>query len=177
MNPRRPLFFVSSVLACLGMILPSSMLQAAQPAQASARRLPTISDVELGPQGVLRGVVISSQGVPVTRTTIVVYDAKQEVARTKTDTKGCFSVGRLPSGTLRVTAGRYSTPIRAWAARTGPPKCKQIALVVVGSDIVRGQRHWKDAFCNHDLLVGGVIAAMIALPIIVYSSNRKPASP
>ncbi len=177
MNARRPLYFVSSALACLGMVLPGWSLQAAQPGQAPARRRPTIADVELGAEGVLRGIVVNLQGVPIAQTTVVVSDAKQEVARTKTDMMGRFSVGKLPGGTLRVASGRYSTPIRAWAARTGPPKCKQIALVVVGNDVVRGQRHWKDAFFNDELLVAGVIGAMIALPIIIYSSNRKPASP
>ena len=125
--------------AWLGLILSGSVLLAAQPARGATVDTPLVSDVELDTDGSLRGVVVNVQGVPVAGAPIEVRKAGRKVADTATDDLGCFSVPHLRGGTYQVVSGRYTRVFRTWVASTAPPETRRIALIVVGSDVVRGQ--------------------------------------
>ena len=177
MNWLRPFTLVCVSLACLGMILPASVLEAAPLAGRASPRRPVLSDVELDAKGTLRAIVINAQGIPVAGTPIVVYQGSREVGRTSTDAMGWFSIRGLRGGTCQVTVGRHAVRLRTWAARTAPPKTKRAALIVVGDGVVRGQRPLGEFLCSDCVLVTALVAAMIAVPIAVYNSDGKPSSP
>lgn len=177
-NWSRPITFVCASLACLGLILPGSALQAAQPVRAPSPGNPLASDVELDPEGSLRGFAINVHGVPVAGAPVVVFNADREVARTSTDALGCFSVDGLRGGKYQVTIGRYARLVRTWAAGTAPPNTKRGAMIVVGDNVVRGQMCLKDFLCSDCVIITALVAAMIAVPIAVHNSDRKqPSSP
>ncbi len=51
--------------------------------------------------------------------------------------------------------------------------------MVVGSEVVRGQMPLEDFFASDAVIITGLVAAMIAIPIAVHNSGGKdkPASP
>lgn len=174
----------SVVLGCLGIVLPEPLLRAAwsappapakSPGAVTTARLPAIGDVELDRGGALRGVVVNVQGVPIAGATIVISKDGREVARTTTDEAGCFSAAGLGGGLHQVTAGDYAILVRAWPMGTAPPKTRPLALMVVGSDVVRGQRPISEFFTNECVLLVALAAAMIAIPIAVYQSQHHAA--
>lgn len=178
MSWSRPLKLVSVGLTCIGVILPGSVLEGAQPASRTSRGMPLVSDLELGPKGSLRGFVVNVHGVPIARAPVVVRNADREVARTSTDLLGQFSVDGLRGGIYQVGTGRYARQFRTWVARTAPPRAKQIALIVVGGDVVRGQMPLEDFFASDAFIITGMVGAMIAIPVVVHQSNqRRPSSP
>ncbi|HYW78651.1 MAG TPA: carboxypeptidase-like regulatory domain-containing protein, partial [Thermoguttaceae bacterium] len=55
-----------------------------------------ISHVKLDATGLLRGIVINLQGVPIANTTVAIRKADGQVVRAATDAFGCFAVDGLP---------------------------------------------------------------------------------
>jgi len=171
-------------LACLGLIMPGTVLQAAQPADGSPRGRQTssatlpVSDVELDAEGRLQGAVINVQGVPVAMATVVVWQDGREVARTAADALGCFSVNGLRGGTYLISVGNSAKPYRTWVTQTAPPKTSPLALIIVGGDVVRGQVPLGCFFCSDAIVIAGMVGAIIAIPIAVHQSrDDDPSSP
>ncbi len=191
MSRLRPFARMCAGLACLGIILPTSALQAAIPSEGDwhnpppngqavgePSRITSVSDVELDPAGSLRGVAVNVQGVPVARAEVVVRQADRQVTRTETDARGCFLADNLRGGIYEVAIGRYTRQFRTWAARTAPPNTKPFALIVVGDDVVRGQRTPGELLASDAVILTGMVGAMIAIPIAVHQSKRRgPTSP
>ena len=65
------------------------------------------------------------------------------------------------------------------SVRRSPPAARPLALMVVGSEVVRGQMPLEDFFASDAVIITGLAAAMIAIPIAVHNSGGKdkPASP
>jgi len=174
------------ILGCIGLILPIPILEAAQPAADIPGRHPDCAktqntqwavDVELDAGGLLHGLVVDIQGVPVAQATVVVSQFDRELTRTTTDALGQFWVNGLRGGTYQIVAGSRARLIRAWTARTAPPGARQIALVIVGGNVVRGQMPFEEFFASNAVVVVGLVAAMIALPIAIHNSRyQEPAS-
>lgn len=97
-----------------------------------------IGDVQLDATGLLRGVVINLRGVPIANALVAIRKADGEVVRTATDAFGCFAVDGLLEGTYRLTTGRIVRRIRTWVAAAAPPSAGQLALIVLGDNVVRG---------------------------------------
>lgn len=97
-----------------------------------------IGDVKLDATGLLRGVVINLQGVPVANASVAIRKADGKVVRTTTDAFGCFAVDGLPEGTYRLTTGRLVRRIRTWDVAAAPPRAGQLALLVLGNNVMRG---------------------------------------
>ena len=98
----------------------------------------------------------------------------------RTNGQGRFSAGPLRGGTYHLQVGSRGSVVRVWKAGTAPPSGQDMALIVAGGDVVRGQMPLKD-FLSSDMVVGAVlIGAIVALPIIVHNSgsgSKSPASP
>ena len=73
--------------------------------------------------------------------------------------------------------GGHGRLVRAWAAQTAPPAARNIALVVAGGDVVRGQMPFEQFFASDAVIVCGMVAAMIALPVALNNSDSGPHSP
>jgi hypothetical protein len=138
--------------------------------------MPTVGDVELDASGCLRGLVLNADAIPVASAEVIVRKQGEQV-RTRTDGFGRFQTMVSGGGTYQVTAGKSGQSVRAWTSGTAPPTAKPLALVVVGSDVVRGQLPLERFCCSDQFVVAAMVAAMIAIPIAVHKSGGKPVSP
>jgi hypothetical protein len=169
------------LLSCLGWTVPAPYAVAAggscTPAgEIAANQPPPVSDVQLDAGGTLRGLVLNLEGVPVADLPVLIRQGDRQLALTHTDLMGRFSAGQLRGGTYQVTVGGRSKLLRAWAEGTAPPSAKPLALVVVGSNVVRGHMPAQQFFASDQVIIAGLVAAVIAIPIAVHSSST-PASP
>jgi len=168
-------------LSGIGLILPTSSLEAATlPAAAKTpRRAPQpvtlASDVELDADGSMYGLVVDVEGVPAAGRPVVLHQLHRELANTRTDALGRFRISHLHGGTYRLSVDGHGRMIRAWSANTAPPAAKNVALLVLGGEVIRGQMTLEE-FCASDaVIIVGLVAAMIAIPIAVH--NRGSRSP
>ncbi len=169
---------------CFGMLVPVSALEAATVSDIAGSGRPMVEDVELDRHGTLHGTVVDVQNVPIAEATVTVLHNDREVARARTDPSGRFLVVGLRGGSYRVMANHRvmaslgARQFRAWAADTAPPGASGTVRISVGDDVVRGQIPLKEFVFSDCVLLTGLTAAMIAVPIAVYSTNRgSPASP
>jgi len=178
--------FTAVAMACVGMLVPVPALYGAGPttqatlagaAPAAPRPAPLVGDVALDAHGVMHGVVVDPQGVPLSGVDVSLWQANRELVQTKTNTAGRFGISGLRNGAYQVAAGRYVRAFRVWPSRTAPPSAKQMAVVVTTDDVVRGQRRFGEAFDTNVLVVGAMVAAAIALPLTMNRFGSSSASP
>jgi len=163
----------AAILSCLGMLISPV---AAAPLAAAPR------DVTLHKGGVLLGQVVDAQGASVALTPVSLYSGGKEVARTRSDQTGKFTVSGLKGGVYRVVSANNQDTYRLWSPQTAPPAAQRGLMLVSGKDIVRGQggggpfggvTNWVS---QHPLMTAAAVAAAIAIPIAV-DNNNSPASP
>jgi len=168
------------ILACLGMLLPSSLLQAAgrdtgsRQDDSTSPRDPAVIDVALDDGGALDGQVVDVRGNPVVQTSVSIYQLDREVACAATDRSGHFRVSGLRGGMYRLATGKTVRTYRFWAPGTAPPSVRSGTLVVPNEEQVLGQGptgffH----FLRNPWFVGAVVAAAIVLPIALHDSDPK----
>ena len=71
-------------------------------------------------------------------------------------------------------------PVALRRARRHPsgPQVSTERTMIVGDSVVRGQMPLEDFFASDAVVVAGLVAAMIAIPIALHNSgSRRPASP
>ncbi len=140
------------VLACCGLLLPPSAVQAdGTPAK---RQTPQIkaADVALAPSGALKGSVYTPNGKLVDGAAVTILQGDKVLTRTTTNDKGTFEVPQLKAGMYQVVVGNHGAPVRVWSAETAPPSAKTRAIFVVGQ-VVRGQscpNGCPDGYCECD---------------------------
>lgn len=167
-------------LACLGLLLPPSWVAATEPQQAKKRGAPiAVSDVVLDAESGLQGVVVDIRGEPQAGVEVALVQQKTRLGLVKTDLQGRFRMAGIQGGMYMLQSGGQGRFIRAWTAAAAPPAAKPLALLVVGSEVVRGQMPLEDFFASDAVIVTGLVAAMIALPIALHNSggDNAPASP
>ena len=132
---------VAAGLACLGMVVPQTALQAAGPQQAKKVVKPAaaVTDVAMQADGTVQGQVLNAQGAHLDGAVVSIRQGNEEVARTLTDAQGRFTVRNLRGGVYHVVAGRGAKVFRFWAPKTAPPSAQAQAVIVSGAEIVRGQ--------------------------------------
>ena len=116
-------------------LLGSQVVLPAAGSVSSARAV----DVALSVDGTLSGVVIDTKNQPRGETTVEVRRGRRVVARTRTDSRGRYSVANLPGGLYQVRVDGTETLIRAWAAGTAPRSATGPLQVVADAPIARGQ--------------------------------------
>ena len=168
------------ILACLGMLLPSSSLQAAgrdpgsRQDDSTSPRDAAVIDVALDDGGTLRGQVVEVQGKPVVETPVSIFQLDREVARAVTDRSGHFRVSGLRGGVYRLVTGKTMRVYRFWAPGTAPPSVRSGTLLVPNEEQVLGQGHTGFfQFLRNPWFVGAVVAAAIVLPIALHDSDPK----
>lgn len=150
--------------------------------QATGNR-PRVPDIRLDARNTLQGVLVSPQGTPLPNRSVTVFrpDSPKAVVRTKSDRQGRFQIAGITPGIyhLRVEPDSLAT-VRVWEAKTAPPSARDQLLVVVGNQMVRGQQRVDELLTIDDkLVVGGMVAAAIAIPIAIANSDKDvtPISP
>jgi hypothetical protein len=155
------------------MIMPPSVL-ADEPTNSH-------TDVALRSGGLLVGQVIDQQGAVKAGTVVSVKYADQEVVRTTTDANGVFAAQGLRGGQYQLVTDDGISVCRLWAPNTAPPSARPAALVVSGTNVVRGQwgggsmHQWIDWVKAHPYITAGVVATAIAIPLAFADDDDEPA--
>lgn len=150
-------------------------IAAAAPPQSP---LPPVTDVALRGGGVLLGQVVQPEGSPVANLPVsLVRDGKQ-LAPASTNKAGYFAFSGLKMGTYQVVTPTDVGTYRVWTAETAPPGAQPGVLIVNGQGTVRGQYDARTyaGMIGKPLLLGGLVAAAIAVPVALSNANRTPAS-
>lgn len=140
------------VLACWGLLVPQTSVNADTPAATSVTQQKTqkAADVALTATGVLVGAAFTPNGKHLDGAQVVVTQGEKEIVRTNTDDKGAFAIAQMKSGTYQIGIGDKVAPIRVWTSETAPPKAKRKAILVTG-EIVRGQdEYYESGFDNYE---------------------------
>jgi len=161
-------------LAVAGICLPQSLLGAGEVATS-----PQMTNVALRDAGILLGQVVDTQGKSKANIPVTLHTGNQQLAVSQSDANGYFAFSGLRGGVYQISATEGQGTFRAWTADTAPPSAQPGALVVDGKDVVRGQccgEGIKHCLCNPWVL-GGVVAAAIAIPIALTNGKGKPGTP
>jgi hypothetical protein len=176
MSSTKRLGFVLAVLSSLGVCLPQFAWATDQPA-------PAVVDVTLRDGGVLIGKVINANGVAQTQIPVSLKSDGKELVTTTTNQEGYFAVKGLRGGVHQVVTTEGQGVYRLWAVGTAPAGAKEGALVITGNPVVRGQAPEGDdegghprlkAFFTNPLVIAGIVATAIAVPIVLTQSHRSP---
>ena len=118
MDGKRALAFGLAWLAVVGMVMPVSVVHAAdRPASPVAMA----SDVALSPDGTLSGQLLSPQGHGLAGVHVVVSSGARDLGSTVTKTDGRFELRGMKGGVLTLAAGQTRTTVRVWTAEAAPP--------------------------------------------------------
>ena len=128
-------------IACIGMVIPQSLLAAPR---ATA---PVIKarDVALNASGNLTGVVVTSQGKMISGTQVALMkDDHTVVASATTNANGEFSFAKVKSGSYMISVREGTdqkvTAIRVWKSEVAPPNAAhKLAFMTMPQNAVRGQ--------------------------------------
>jgi hypothetical protein len=159
---------VAAAIACMGMVLPPSVMAA-----APAKPVTGGNDIALRDGGLLVGQVLDAQGVVKANSPVSIRFANHEVVRTTTDKNGVFAAKGLRGGEYQLMTQEGISTCRLWAADTAPPSARPAALVVSG-EVVRGQGpvgNWVTWMKAHPYITAGTIATAIAVPVILANTD------
>jgi hypothetical protein len=176
-------FFRSTLvsLASTGLLIPQAAL-AAPPAThpiagdtmtLDAPPSVTVIDVALGDGGVLRGQVVDPQGMPLAGTAVYLRQQQQQVGATLTNTSGSFVLTGLHGGIYQAEAAQGQGTYRLWAPRTAPPAAKSAAMIVAGSNTLRGQGGGARSWLASPWILAGLVGAAITVPIALSNSKKE----
>lgn len=157
-------------LALVGMCLPQAAL-------ADGPDQPVVNDVKLWDGGTMVGQVVDVQGQPVPETLVTLQDTKGNAVPTKTDGRGYFAYKGLQSGAYVVSGAGGGGTYRAWAQSVAPPSAQPGVLIVAGNETVRGQKPLGACIAQHPVLIAGLIAAAIAIPIALHNLDDDDDKP
>lgn len=149
-------------------------------ASSAPTGVPTIIDVELRPDGLLIGQLVSSGGKPTPNTQVKLVTSDGVEASTKTNVDGGFAFKRV-KGVVTIKSERASTVLRSWKPGLAPPNSAVAVLLVEGQDMARGQ-HYVGMGANtfvdrskrllaNPLFVAGVIGTAVAIPVAIANDD------
>ena len=138
-------------ISCLGLLLPPSVVAAAEhPPAVMAEKTHRIVDVALDDQGAFRGHVVDRQGHAISAARVVLMQEDRHIVSTETNADGNFAVVGMRGGVYLVAAANGMAICRVWAPGTAPPPAKQGILIASDDGAVRGQYTRLDALQEPD---------------------------
>jgi len=150
------------IAATFGILLPQAAIVDAAELASQTRQVQTIKDIALGTGGVVRGQVVTKDGVADKGAIVSVARDGETIATTKADENGVFAIGGVQGGVYSINSGNTTGLVRAWSQNTAPPAASQAVLLVPSDLTVRGQGHLHNLLHNHNHL-GGLSMAQIGL--------------
>ena len=180
-------------------LLLQSIVAAAEPglSQTSPNKV-KVTDVRLTQHGALNGQLVDRQGAPLADSIVTLWSDGQMVSRSMTTAQGRFQFTGLRGGIYQVASQNTGGIYRVWTNRTAPPVSKPGILLAEGvalrgqcSDCIYancpcnacqagfGGGHYGGSVMralNNPWLMGGLIAAGIAVPIAVSNSDDRRGS-
>jgi len=121
------------------MCLTLSLVLLASIAVAGEQSRPAVSDVALQENGVLRGQVLNTTGIPQSKSQVVLVKNGKVLAATTTDANGEFAVASVTPGIYQIESAHAGGVYRVWAPNSAPPAAKKGLLMVGDSNVVRGK--------------------------------------
>ena len=158
--------YVALGLATLGLCIPR--IATAE----TTKQAPVVTDVILHQGGVLVGHVVTTEHTTVGNVQVALYVKDKQIATSTTDKNGRFFFHGLNNGVYEMAASNGRGVYRAWKENVAPPAAKPSALIVSGSDVVRGQQP-AAGFGIMPLIVAGLAATAIAVPVAIHNSKSK----
>jgi hypothetical protein len=177
MIAKRTFARVLVALAAVGCCLPSPLL--AGPASPTK---PKTVDVALREGSVLIGQVVDPQGTPVPGAPVSLRSQGKQLVAVKTGKEGYFAFKGVRGGVYQIATRDGQGVYRVWSRGTAPPAAEQGALVVAGSEVVRGQQGAPPlkVLLTNPLVIGAVVATAVAVPVAIHNARQDrdtPASP
>jgi hypothetical protein len=144
-----------------------------------------IADVALDERCGLTGQAVSLQGAPLAGAQVALDDGRRQWLTT-TDAEGNFRFNELRGGNYRLQVGEQTQFCRAWKAGTAPPAANRGLMIVEGQQTVLGQYCGSPVNCgspvaggmgrckdllSNPLVIGGLIAAAIAIPVAIHNAD------
>ena len=163
-----------AALAVVGFCVPQSLLAAGLETGSTG----VVTDVALFDGGALVGQVVDSQGHPLSNVSVLVKQGVMVRAMATTDEKGVFHVRGLQGGVYQVVTPNGQAAYRLWAPGSAPPASKEGVLLVSATGnatgTVRGQGpRMLPPLLRNPLIMGGIVATAIAVPIAVHNAKRS----
>jgi hypothetical protein len=156
-------------------------------AAAPENQTPMICDLMLHQGGTMVGQVVDSQGAALAKVPVALRGVAGELASSQTNAKGYFAFSGMKGGVYEVATPAGSGVYRVWSPGGAPPAAQPGALIVAGSETLRGQCCDPCSPCGgvlgffgkHPLLTATLIAAAIAIPIAVTADDgpKDPGTP
>lgn len=174
--------YVIAWLAIAGFCLPAPAALGIQPATDDQS---SIRDIALRSGGLLTGQVLDAKLRPSAGAQVTIRGTDATVATTQSDTNGTFAVTGLRGGIHQIVTPTGNVLCRFWAPGTAPPCAVDQIAMIDDQTVVRGQagpqfrQGFHDdvkAIAKHPLLLGGLIAAAIAIPAALRNADRAPGS-
>lgn len=166
------------VLAAIGLCLPQMALAANVPTAENITALPpvpAVTDVVLQQGNTLVGQVVTAENTAVPGVEVSLSSANHILAVNKTDQDGRFVFAGLTTGVYEVAVPGGGGVYRVWAAKTAPPAAQPVVRIISQTDVVRSQNG--GGLLTSPLLLTGLIATAIAVPVAIHNSGGKsPAS-
>lgn len=151
----------------------SLLLSAAVAADPS----PTVRDVALRNGGVLVGQVVDPQGVPRVGVPVTIRSGQQPLAVGITDKGGYFAFSGLQGGAYQLSTQEVQGVYRTWTPGAAPPSAQPGALIVDGTEVVRGSSKETIRFYLSNPWVWGTAAAAgIGTGTAFIIANQHPHS-
>ncbi len=189
---------LTASLVCVCLLL-QNVAAAAGPGvvQANSNKL-VVTDVRLNQNGALTGQLVDRQGLPLSDSLVTLWNGGQIVSRCTTTGQGRFQFTGIRGGLYQLAAENTGGVYRVWTNRSAPPASKPEVLLVQGGT-VRGQcddclyancpcnacqagfggGHYGGSVIralNNPWLLGGLVAAGIAVPIAASNSDSRDGS-
>ncbi len=154
-------------------MLPGSSLMASETTPVRS------ADYSLDQDGTLVGSVLNQSARPVTGLRVNVLHQDRVVATAISDEQGRFAVSGLRNGSHSVQIGESKQQVRFWTADSAPPTSVSRMAIVVDDEVVRGQDPNNNGLktAGKLLLLGGAVAATLALTLNNDDKDSAPASP
>lgn len=167
--------------AILSTSLPPSLATAQSLPRAGRPSPGQLLDVALSANGLLTGEIRDRHGSPLRSVELICQGARATQQRTRTDREGRFEFRGLRGGVYVMSTSAGTRAVRLWAPGTAPPAARTALRLVADSDVVRGQSppgpllaHCETLKCwfANPLVVSGVVAAAVAIPVAIHNANR-----
>jgi len=191
MTPRavtRRICWIAVAGACLPTLRASAgePLRSAAEAPAVAENILMIGDAALSSGGLLTGQLCDEDQRPMSHAAVAIRVGDHTLATTRTDANGVFAVRGLRGGVHQVVTADTVRTYRLWAAGTAPPRSAAIVRIVRDGALVRGQwgppaglngfvQHTR-AWASNPFVVGGIMAAAVAIPVAIHNADDPPGS-
>jgi hypothetical protein len=155
---------IAAWVAVAGMCLPQVSVLGQGPA--------VVGDIRLAKNDTFVGQVVNAKGTPQENVEVQIMSEGKRLASAKTTSEGYFAFSGVRSGVYTVGTDQGQALYRVWNKDIAPPAAKPGALLVSDSEVVRGQTNFGfGGFLGSPLVVAGIVAAAVAIPVAVHNAN------